>query len=319
MSHALRVLLIDDEKLVRDELGGLLIDEGYQLITAADGEEGLACFRSDPVDLVITDVRMPSRDGLSVAMTIRQEAPDTPVTIITGHGSETMVLEALRAGVTDFLKKPVRFQELMAALLRMEAALTQARERPEDLPSGVEVVERSWVYRIGNDLAVVPRFIEALLRSSAASWPSAVSSELGVALRELLVNAIEHGNLGLTYEEKSRALELGNLREVLAQRSAMPERAGLRTTVTVLRSDKELRVRIRDEGLGFDWRRLPDPTDPAHLLAGHGRGVLLATLAVDELTYNEVGNEVTLTKRGPAQPHLTPLPPPLCSGSERTG
>jgi FixJ family two-component response regulator/anti-sigma regulatory factor (Ser/Thr protein kinase) len=297
MTDTLRVLLIDDEKLVRDELGGLLVDEGYQLTTAADGEEGLARFRRELPDMVITDVRMPRRDGLSVAMSIRQEAPNTPVTIITGHGNEDMVLEALRAGVTDFIKKPVRFQDLLTALLRMEAALNQARQRREDLPDGVEVLEREWVYRLDNDLAAVPRFIDALLRRAAPSWPSGVLNELGVALRELLVNAIEHGNLGLTYDEKAHALERGDLSALLAQRGAMPERAGLRTTVTVRRADREIRIGIRDQGSGFDWRRLPDPTDPANLLAGHGRGVLLATLAVDELAYNEAGNEVTLTKR----------------------
>ncbi len=303
MNHALRVLLIDDEKLVRDELGGLLVDEGYQVTTAADGEEGLARFRSDPSDMVITDVRMPHRDGLSVAMSIRQEAPNTPITIITGHGNEAMVLEALRAGVTDFIKKPVRFQDLVSALLRMAAALDQARERLHDLPAGIEILERKWVYRLDNDLAAVPRFIDALLRRAVPSWPSAVLNELGVALREVLVNAIEHGNLGVTYDEKARALERGDLSELLTQRGAMPERASLRTTVTVRRADRELRIRIRDQGSGFDWRRLPDPDDPANLLAGHGRGVLLATLAVDELAYNEVGNEVTLTKWNRAEPH----------------
>jgi FixJ family two-component response regulator/anti-sigma regulatory factor (Ser/Thr protein kinase) len=302
MTNSLRVLLIDDEKLVRDELGGLLVDEGYQLTTASDGEEGLVRFRSDPSDMVITDVRMPCRDGLSLAMSIRQEAPNTPITIITGHGSETMVLEALRAGVTDFIKKPVRFPDLCTALLRMEAALNRASQRFEDLPDGVEVLERRWVYRLGNDLPAVPRFVDALLRHAAPSWPSVTLNELGAALRELLVNAIEHGNLGLTYDEKAHALGRGDLRELLVERSAVPGRASLRTTVTVLRAERELRIRIRDEGSGFDWRRLPDPTDPANLLADHGRGVLLASLAVDELAYNEVGNEVTLVKRGPAAP-----------------
>jgi anti-sigma regulatory factor (Ser/Thr protein kinase) len=55
-------------------------------------------------------------------------------------------------------------------------------------------------------------------------------------------------------------------------------------------------VRIIDEGNGFDWKSLPDPTEPSYLLAEHGRGVLLARLAVDELSYNEIGNEVTFTK-----------------------
>ncbi|HQK16562.1 MAG TPA: response regulator, partial [Polyangiaceae bacterium] len=202
MKQSLKVLLIDDEALVRDELGGLLMDEGYQLMTAPDGESGLASFRDNAPDMVITDVRMPRRDGLSVAMTIRQQAPTTPITVITGHGNEAMVLEALRAGVTDFIKKPVRFEDLINALERMEAALRLARTQGADLPAAVSVKERTWVYELENDLSAIPLFVDVLLREVGALAHPRVASELSLALRELLINAIEHGNLQLTYEEK---------------------------------------------------------------------------------------------------------------------
>lgn len=296
MNPPRRVLLIDDEALVRDELGGLLEDEGYELSTASDGEAGLARFRSEAPDMVITDVRMPRRDGLSVAMTIRQEAPTTPVTVITGHGNESMVLEALRAGVTDFIKKPVRFEDLAIALERMEAALRLARTQVAELPPSASILERTWVYRLGNDLTAVPLFVDALLRQADATVDPRSASELSVALRELLINAIEHGNLELTYEEKSHALETGNLARLIEERQGQSNLAKRETTVWVKRGEKSLSVRIRDEGSGFDWRSLPDPTDPMYLLAEHGRGVLLARLAVDELTFNDAGNEVSLVK-----------------------
>jgi CheY-like chemotaxis protein len=291
-----KVLLIDDEALVRDELGGLLEDEGYELTTASDGDEGLARFRSEAPDMVITDVRMPRRDGLSVAMTIRQEAPKTPVTVITGHGNESMVLDALRAGVTDFIKKPVRFEDLSTALERMEAALRLARMEVAELPPSVSVWERTWIYKLGNELSAIPLFVDVLLRHADAITDPRTAAELSVALRELLINAIEHGNLELSYEDKSRALETGSLLRVVAERSERPGMAGRSATVHVLRRGTTLTIRIRDEGPGFDWRSLPDPTDPSHLLADHGRGVLLARLSVDALTYNETGNEVTLSK-----------------------
>ena len=296
MNPSRKVLLIDDEALVRDELGGLLTDEGYELTTASDGESGLASFRSEAPDMVITDVRMPRRDGLSVAMTIRQEAPTMPITVITGHGNEAMVLEALRAGVTDFIKKPVRLEDLANALERMEAALRLARAQGADLPVSVSVQERTWVYRLDNDLAAIPLFVDVLLRRADALGHPRTAGELSLALRELLINAIEHGNLELTYEEKSHALEAGTLARVIDERRRRPEMARRRTTVSVMRRGTTLSVRIADEGKGFDWKDLPDPTDPSYLLAEHGRGVLLARVAVDELTYNERGNEVRLTK-----------------------
>jgi FixJ family two-component response regulator len=296
MNPSRRVLLIDDEALVRDELGGLLEDEGYELSTASDGETGLARFRSEGPDMVITDIRMPRRDGLSVAMTIRQEAPTTPVTVITGHGNESMVLEALRAGVTDFIKKPVRFEDLVNALERMEAAFRLARAQVAELPQSVSIRERTWDYRLGNDLTAVPLFVDVLLRQADATVDPRSASELSVALRELIINAIEHGNLELTYADKSRALEAGNLVQLVEERRGRSDLAKRKTTVWVKRAENTLSVRIRDEGPGFDWQSLPDPTDPTYLLAEHGRGVLLARMAVDELTFNDAGNEVSLVK-----------------------
>jgi len=290
-----KILLVDDEQLVREELGALLEDEGYEVITGSDGEEGLDLFRRVHPDLVITDVRMPRRDGLSVAMTIRQENPAVPVTVITGHGSESMAIEALRAGVTDFVKKPVRLDDLTAALLRMEAA-RQPVGTGSELPAAVELVQSSWTYRLGNDLTAVPPFVDVLLRRCAGGIDRTAVLELSLAVRELVTNAIEHGNLELSYEEKTRALEAGALDRVLRERAESQAFRERRVTVLAAREGRRLRIAISDEGGGFDWRALPDPTDTLHLLSAHGRGVLLARLSVDTLSFNDVGNAVTLEK-----------------------
>jgi DNA-binding response OmpR family regulator len=295
MTSKAKILLIDDEALVREELGALLQDEGYEVITGADGEEGLALFRVARPDMVITDVRMPRRDGLSVAMTIRAEDPSVPVTVITGHGTESMAIEALRAGVNDFIKKPVRLDDLTAALQRMQAA----RQPPglTELPPSVVLVEHRWTYRLENNLEIIPNFVDVLLKHTAVGMDRTAVLELGLALRETILNAVEHGNLGLSYREKSQALENGTLDDLLRERSQRPELEQRRVTVSAQRTHHSLTVQISDEGQGFAWRDLPDPTDTVNLLSTHGRGVLLARLSVDSLTYNERGNGVTIIKR----------------------
>lgn len=290
------ILLVDDEALVRDELGGLLEDAGYEVIRAADGEEGLALFRERKPDLVVTDVRMPRRDGLSLAVTIRREDPAVPVTVITGHGNEALAIEALRAGVTDFVKKPVRLEDLTSALARMEAARRLPGPEPADLPGSVELVERAWTFRLGNEISLVPAFVEHLLRRCAAGLDRVALLELSLALRELIQNAIEHGNLELSYAEKTDALEQGSLERLLRERAGAPAFAARHVTVRARRLERRVVVQIGDEGPGFDWRTLPDPTDTAHLLSTHGRGILLARLSVDVLCFSERGNEVTVEK-----------------------
>ena len=156
--------------------------------------------------------------------------------------------------------------------------------------------ERTWAYELDNDLAAIPSFVDELLRRAGVIAHPHAAEQLRVALRELLINAIEHGNLGLTYAQKSHALEEGNLSRILEERRRTPKMGRRRTTIRVIRRGTTLSVRIADEGHGFDWRGVPDPTEPSRLLASHGRGILLARTAVDELTYNERGNEVRLTK-----------------------
>jgi FixJ family two-component response regulator len=297
MTEKTKILLIDDEELVREELGGLLEDEGYEVITGADGEEGLALFRSSDPDMVITDVRMPRRDGLSVAITIRQEDPTVPVTVITGHGNEAMAIQALRTGVTDFIKKPVRLDDLTSALSRMEAARRPAKPHDDEgLPETVELLETAHTYMLENDLSVVPGFVEHLLERCAADLDRVGIQELSLALRELVINAIEHGNLGVTFEEKSQAMESGDMGPLIAERSGLHKYMSRRVTVVARRLERRVIVHVADEGEGFDWHALPDPTDAPNLLSAHGRGILLARMSVDNMTFNEAGNEVTIEK-----------------------
>lgn len=291
------ILLIDDESLVLEELGDLLRDEGYRVITAQDGDEGIDRFREHRPEMVITDVRMPRRDGLAVVKLLRAEAPAVPITIITGHGTEAMAIEALRAGVSDFLKKPVRLEDLLAAIERMEAALRLAQRRPAAMPASVRTLEHTWTYRLGNDRESVPAFVDALLQRCAPTLDTRTTAEVSLALRELILNAIEHGNLGLSYEDKAEALENGTLAQVIEARRTDPALRDRVVTVTARMSQDQLSIRIADQGQGFNWRSLPDPTDPANVLSMHGRGVMLARLSVDDLVFNDAGNEVTLLKK----------------------
>ena len=292
------ILLVDDELLVREELGAILEEEGYSVVTGADGEEGLELFRKERPDMVITDVRMPRRDGLSLAMTIRHEAPNVPVTIITGHGTEAMAIKALRAGVTDFVKKPVRLEDLHAALIRMDAALIVSPPEPAlPRPEAVELVELLWSYRLDNDLGTVPAFVDLLVHRCGGGLAPTGAMELSLALRELIINAVEHGNLGVTFTEKTHALESGELMELLAQRAGEPGRTDRRVTVRAHVADGLISVQIADEGAGFDRDSLADPLDLTTQLAPNGRGLLLARMSVDSLEFNDIGNLVTITKK----------------------
>ena len=294
------VLLVDDEPIVREELGGLLEDEGYAVITAKDGEEGLEVFIRQQPDMVITDAKMPRREGISLAREILARNPATPITMITGHGSEAMSIEALRLGITDFLKKPVQLADLVAALERMEGARGLAAGRAlgsSSLPPTAQLVRVTMRYEVGNSLEEIPQFVAVIIASVGAGLDSRKRDGLHLALREMVINAVEHGNLGVSFEEKTEANEHGTLASLLELRRADPTLASRRVRVKAERTATEITIVVEDEGQGFDWRTMPDPTDAANLLRTHGRGVLLASLSVDELKFNDRGNRVALVAR----------------------
>src|SRR5262245_49757422 len=106
-----RLLLVEDDALVRKMLGTFL-EPRYAVSHAGNGRDALELLKTAEVDLVLTDVRMPVMDGIQLVRAIRRLKPHLPVVVMTGLGNEETAVEALRAGATNYLKKPFRNHEL---------------------------------------------------------------------------------------------------------------------------------------------------------------------------------------------------------------
>jgi two-component system response regulator PilR (NtrC family) len=113
------ILVADDEPGVRESLAEVLRDAGYDVQTAADGGAALAALESRDFGIVITDLRMPGADGLAVLKRAREISPQTLVLVMTAHGSVDTAVEALRGGATDYVLKPVVFDDLLAKVERL--------------------------------------------------------------------------------------------------------------------------------------------------------------------------------------------------------
>ena len=110
------------------------------------------------------------------------------------------------------------------------------------------------------------------------------------------LRAIEHGNLGISFEEKSDALKASRFYPLAIERS---HKEPYKDRVVTIRSRvfpnlRRIEYFIADQGIGFDWRSLPDPKEKSNLLNRNGRGIMMARYAFDEMIYNDTGNEVTL-------------------------
>src|SRR5690606_37301553 len=113
-----RILVVEDEQAVRDLLAKTLTMADYDVDSAADGASAIDRLRAVEYDLLITDLKMPGMDGLSVIREARRAAPDLPVIIITGYSTEASAIEAINLGVAGYLTKPFRLPRILAAPAR---------------------------------------------------------------------------------------------------------------------------------------------------------------------------------------------------------
>jgi DNA-binding NtrC family response regulator len=109
-----RILVVEDRASLRRMLASALAQEGHQVETAADGAEGVRRAAEGGWDLVLTDLKLPGASGLEVLAASRRAAPDTPVVVLTAHGTVQTAVEAMKAGAVDFLEKPVEIEDLFA-------------------------------------------------------------------------------------------------------------------------------------------------------------------------------------------------------------
>ncbi len=131
MPERFRVLVIDDDPGVREYMEALITQQGYQVEAAADGEEALAKLDAARPDLVTLDVVLPGMDGLATLAELKRRLPDVPVVMLSGHGQARNIVEAMKLGASDFLRKPFEVEELELAFQKAleKRALKQEVER----------------------------------------------------------------------------------------------------------------------------------------------------------------------------------------------
>lgn len=123
------ILVVEDEEILRDEIAGLLSEDGHRVLTAKDGSEGMQTFSQNSVNLVISDLHMPKMNGIELLRSCRNAGSDVPFIIMTAMGAVETAVEAMRAGAADYLMKPLSFDELLTKVAR---ALESAELRVEN-------------------------------------------------------------------------------------------------------------------------------------------------------------------------------------------
>ncbi|MHC4406718.1 MAG: ATP-binding protein [Planctomycetota bacterium] len=291
-----RVLVVDDLAVDRRVIGEFLRkDADLDVDFAANGVEALTRMEeARPFDLIVTDLVMPEMDGLELVKAIRRDYPVVPVVLVTARGNEEIAVHALEQGASSYVPKRNLAGDLLDTV-RTVLTLSRSKRGETELMCCLTKNERAFL--LDNDSSLINPLATHLQQETARMGlcDEAEQTRVAVALEEALVNALYHGNLGLTSELREH--DRSEYDTLVARRREQTPYQDRRIHVEARLSRDEAVFVVQDEGLGFDPSSLPDPTDPASLERACGRGVLIMRTLMDEVTYNGDGNAVTLVKR----------------------
>jgi DNA-binding response OmpR family regulator len=277
MSAPKRILIVDDDPDIHGLLSAGLSAQDRQIEGAPDGAAALRMIEALPFDLVITDVNMPELDGLALLERIQQARPGTRVVVMTVANTPETIIRAIRERAYAYFSKPFTLQAVNHIV---DNALTSA---PEEDDIEVLSARPNWLsLRLRCKMETADRILH-FLQAMGTDLPMDDQQEVAMAFREILLNAIEHGG------------------------GSDPQK---KVVVSFVRAERALLYYVRDPGKGFSFENLthaavanPLESPIEHIevrqqmgMRPGGYGILMTRKLVDEMIYNESGNEVLLIK-----------------------
>jgi anti-sigma regulatory factor (Ser/Thr protein kinase)/ActR/RegA family two-component response regulator len=262
-----RILIVDNNDELRAMLEQVLQELGHEVVATGDRTTALEREDLDEFDLIISDLTEDEQSGTQLLSEIKRKRLMVPVVVSSDEAQQPGIVKAFKMGAANFLRLPYNKDELRDIV---EKTLSYKLRFVDDLKILPHVREKI-DFELPSDVTLMNGVLQYLTeRVAKLGLIKPERSNLFVALDEAFVNAVKHGN-----RNDPRKL----------------------VRITAELSAKEARFTVEDEGDGFNIQEIPDPCDPANLFKASGRGVLLIYNIMDEVTYNERGNRVTMVKR----------------------
>lgn len=288
------LLVVDDDAFYLEMLAESLEEAGYVTVRAENGLEAWHLLKDSPdrFDAILLDRMMPEMRGLEVLARIKSHPGlnALPVILQTSLAEKEEVLEGLRAGAYYYLTKPFERDQLLAIVQTAVDDFRRYRTLREDTKNTVHTLA---MMEQGRFVFRTLKQARDLVTLISHAFPEAARIVMG--LSELVINAIEHGNLGIGYDDKTRLNEQGIWEQEVERRLSHPENADKVVTLTFERTDDEIQFQIQDQGNGFEWRNYLE-ISPERAFDTHGRGIAMANMiSFDRLEYQGCGNLVIVT------------------------
>ncbi len=266
-----------------------------------EAEHGLAALaemkRATP-ELIVTDLQMPEMDGLTLLTEVVARYPTVPVVVMTAYGSEETAIQALKRGAAGYVPKS-QIADLLPTTVREVLTVARGRRTHERL---IESITASRIrFALASDPVLIDAVVDLVRRmlNRVGICGPTERIRVAVALEQALQNALYHGSLELTEEqikEVKESLRQGNNACVIEERICHPPYCNRTISLEMSVTPGEARFVVNDEGPGFDVASALRQDRTETVVGNGGRGLLLMRSIMDEVTFNDRGNQVTLVK-----------------------
>jgi len=290
------LLVVDDEPVNLEVISEYLDGSGYRLSLVESARAAWDLLSAPDCDfsVALLDRMMPETDGIALMrrMKAHPRLKDIPVIIQTAATAPEQVAEGIAAGAFYYLTKPYACDALLGVVKTALESVEMVEElacRMQRDKASAQLIHRAELY------CTTLEDVQTCASMISAMCPDPSTAVIGIM--ELLVNAVEHGNLGITYEEKKALKLCDGWEQEVERRSRLPEHRGKRVRVELERMPGLIELKITDQGNGFDWHKYLE-LDHARAFDPNGRGIAMARmLSFATIQYHGRGNEVYATLR----------------------
>ena len=286
-------LIADDTTEVLEFLQEFLVQAGHSVICAKDGEEALKIFRKEEIEGIFCALTLPKLGGLELLKEVKSSNSRRPFVMLCPHSDTKNALNALQLGACDYLIKKIKPLELQRTLDRVVSLHEGFHFSAYALD---HLLQETRTLEIGNDFEGVNRII-AFMTQDLPSYGILIQEQLfrmNMLLKEAIENAIFHGSLELSSEMRRKNPQL--FYKTAEQKRDIDPYKNRRLTLQYDISRNSAKYVVRDEGKGFAHADLLDPADPDNLLRIEGRGLIMIMNFMDEVFWNDRGNEITMVR-----------------------
>ena len=296
------ILLVEDSEVDRELMSGLLARDFDWLVShAKNGAEAIQLMSDATPDVVVTDLMMPEMDGMQLVAHMTVHFPDVPVVLVTGQNDASLAFKALRHGAASYVPKA----QLADQLLETVEQVLALRD-PDRIDE--RIIQRTtntrFRFELDNDPSLIPPLIDRVQQGMMDMQLCSATQRMhiGIALEEALLNALYHGNLELPVEKLAdvrKILHDGQRSELVDDRREQEPYRDRKIHVAADFTRKRAQFVVGDEGSGFDLKTHLHDSVAESIEEESGRGLILMQTFMDEVLFNETGNEMRMTLRDP--------------------